>query len=115
VTLPTWERQPVLRRNYARLVRPEGKIEDIWRGWLDGALEASDEPLQVFTSQNDWNLFLQHQREIVSEWNLRNTFTECDRCFLAELKVAWEPETMRHARWRASHGHDEDFLFRAAD
>ena len=75
-------------------------------GWLEGALEASDRPLQIFRSQKQWELFLQGQREIASDWDLRNTVTANDRAFLAALKVSWEPETMRHARWRASRTSD---------
>jgi hypothetical protein len=96
--LAAWEKQPALRRNYVRLIHPDGDVEDIWRGWLEGALEASEKPLQIFTSQKDWELFLQKHRDIASDRELRNTFTEGDRRFLVELKVAWDPETMRHAR-----------------
>jgi hypothetical protein len=115
MSLPTWEKQPVLRRNYVRLLSPDGEVEDIWQGHLEAALEALDTPHQIFRSQKQWEIFLHSQRDIASGWVLRNTFTEADRRFLAELKVSWEPETMRHARGRASHGHDDDFLFTAAD
>jgi hypothetical protein len=115
MSFATWEKQPVLRRNYVRLLSPDGGVHDVWQGWLEGALEASDKPLQIFRSQKRWELFLQGQRDIADGWELRNTVTASDRAFLAALKIAWEPETMRHARWRASHGHDDDFLFKAAN
>lgn len=106
MSLPTWEKLPVLRRCYVRLLSPDGDVEDVWQGHLEAALEARDTAHQIFRSQKDWSLFLQGQRNIANGWELRNTFTESDRAFLAALKVSWEPETMRHARWRASRTSD---------
>jgi hypothetical protein len=114
MSLPTWEKLPPLRRNYLRLLAPDGTTDDVYRGDLEAALEARDTPHQIFTPK-DWESFLQGQRKIAGEWDLRNSLTDGDRRLLAELKVAWEPETMRHARWRASHGHDDDFLFVAGN
>jgi hypothetical protein len=111
MSLRVWEKLDPLRRNYVRLLSPDGKVEDVWRNHLEAALEAFDTPYQIFRSQKDWNLFLEGQKDIASGWALRNTVTANDREFLAALKIAWEPETMRHARWRTSHGHDDDFLY----
>jgi hypothetical protein len=109
--LPLWEKLPVLRRCYVRLLSPEGDVEDVWQNHLESALEALDTPHRIFRSQKDWDLFLEGQRNIASGWDLRHTITDADRRFLAALRIAWDPETMRHASWRASHGHDDDFLF----
>jgi len=59
----TWENQPVLRRNWVRLMSPEGVVRDVWRGYLEAALEASEEPLHIVArSQKQWERFLQAQR-----------------------------------------------------
>jgi len=109
--LPAWEKFGGLKRNYVRIIHPGGKVEDLWMGWLEGAMESSDKPLQIFRSQKQWETFLREQRSIATDWDLRNTLTASDRAFLAALKVSWGPRTMRRARWRASHGHDDDFLY----
>jgi hypothetical protein len=108
--LPLWESIPALRRCYIRLLSPSGDVHDVWQNNLESTLEGLDTPHRIFRSQKQWGTFLESQREIADEWDLRATFTASDRVFLAELKVVWEPKTMRHARWRASHGHDDDFL-----
>ena len=113
MSLPAWEKLPPVKPGYARLVDLEnGRHDDVLFCWLEGAMEASDRPLQILKSQKQWLQFLEWQRGLATEWNLRNTFTERDRAFLAELKILWEPETFRHARWRESHTHvhDDDFL-----
>jgi hypothetical protein len=111
MSLHEWEKLGALRPNYVRLLSRDGRVEDVWQNHLEAALESLDTPHQIFRSQKEWNLFLEGQRDIASGWALRNTFTESDRAFIAALKIGWEPETMRHARWRASHGHDDDFLY----
>jgi hypothetical protein len=110
MSLPVWEKLDALRRNYIRLLSPDGQVEDVWQNHLEAALESFDTPHQIFRSQREWELFLEEQRDIASGWALRNKFTDSDRRFLAALKIAWEPETMRHARWRMFHGNDDDFL-----
>jgi hypothetical protein len=110
MSLPTWEQLPPIRRNYVRIIHPDGKVEDIWRGWLEGTMEASDQALQIFSSQKDWILFLQGHHKIASKWDLRNTLTASDRRRLAEPKISWEPESLQPSRWRAPHEHDDDFL-----
>ena len=113
VLLPLWESIPTLRRCYIRLLAPEGDVHDVWQNNLEATLEGLDTPHQIFRSQKQWEHFLSSQRAIATDWDLRNTFTAGDRRFLDALKILWEPDTMRHASWRASHGHDDDFLFSA--
>jgi hypothetical protein len=110
MSLPMWEKLPQLRRNYLRLLAPGGTTDDVYRGDLEAALEARDTPHQIFTPK-DWEAFLQRQRKVAVDWDLRNTFTGADRRFLDSLNILWEPETFRRARWRANHAHDDDFLF----
>ena len=110
MSLQEWEKLDALRRNYVRLLSLDGRVEDVFQNHLEAALETFDAPRQIFRSQKDWNLFLEEQRDIASGWALRNKFTDADQRLLAALKIAWEPKTMRHARWRARHGHDDDFL-----
>ena len=98
MSLPTWEKLLPLRRNYLRFLAPDGTTDDVYRGDLEAALEARDTPHQIFTPK-DWEAFLQGQRKIASEWDLRHTFTDSDRAFLAELKIAWEPISMRARRY----------------
>jgi hypothetical protein len=101
MSLPTWEKLPPLKSGYARLVDLEnGRHDDVLFCWLEGAMEASDRPLQILKSQNQWLQFLEWQRGIADEWNLRNTYTERDRGFLAELKISWEPLSMRARRYQ---------------
>ena len=110
MSLPVWEKLDALRRNYIRLLSPDGQVADVWQNHLEAALESFDTSHQIFRSQKEWNLFLHEQRDIASGWALRNKLTDADLRLLAALKVSWEVETMRHARWRTSHGHDDDFL-----
>jgi hypothetical protein len=89
MNLETWQQQPALKANYVRLLSPEGEIEDIWRGYLEGALEASDEPLRMFYSQRQWKAFLAEQKELDNHWSSRHVFTAYDRVFLERGRVAW--------------------------
>lgn len=59
--LVEWEKQPRLKQNHVRLLSPEGEVEDIYRRYLEGALEGSDVPLRVFYSQKQWEEFLSEQ------------------------------------------------------
>ena len=56
--LAEWKKQPPLKSNYVRLLSPEGDVEDIWRGHLEGTLDASVEALQMFYSQKQWETSL---------------------------------------------------------
>jgi hypothetical protein len=114
MSLPAWEKLQPLRRCYVRLLDPDGDVFDIWQNHLEATLSGLNEHHEVFRSQRQWEMFLDSQRKIATDWDLRHTFTDADRRLLAELKVAWEPETFRRARRKASHGHDDDFLFSAA-
>jgi hypothetical protein len=89
MNIANWEKAPPLKMNWVRLLSPEGDIHDLWRGYLEGALEASDEPLRVFRSQQQWNAFLAQQTAVEGQWSMRETFTAFDREFLSELKVGW--------------------------
>jgi hypothetical protein len=100
MSLPTWEKLSPLRRTYIRILGPDGTTDDVYRGDLEAALEARDTPHQFFYSQEQWQAFLDHQRHIVDGWDLRNTFTDADRAFLAELKILWEPLSMRARRYQ---------------
>ncbi|MGB8801389.1 MAG: hypothetical protein WCC97_11925 [Candidatus Acidiferrales bacterium] len=110
VLLPLWESIPTLRRCYVRLLSPEGDVHDVWQNNLEATLEGLDTPHEIFRSQKQWELFLNSQRAIATDWDLRNSFTADDRRFLDALRILWEPETFRHFRWRMSHVHDDDFL-----
>lgn len=92
--LTEWKKQPPLKANYVRHLAPDGEIEDIWRGYLEGALEASDEPLQIFRSQKQWQEFLEEQRTIENHWSSRYAFTPYDRIFLERGRVAWLDDMM---------------------
>src|SRR5271155_4771479 len=89
--LPAWEKLPPLRRCYVRLLDPDGDVFDVWQNHLEATLGGLNDHHEVFRSQRQWEMFLDSQRKIASDWDLRNTFTEADRRLLAELKVAWEP------------------------
>jgi hypothetical protein len=106
-----WEQLPTLRRCYIRLLDPDGDVYDVWQNHLEATLGGLDTHHEIFRSQKQWEIFLDSHRKIAGEWDLRHTFTDADRRFLDSLKILWEPETFRHARWRASHAHDDDFLF----
>ena len=54
---------PPLRRNYVRLLSPQGIIEDVWQGNLEAALEARDSHHDIFTCQRDWDSFVQWRRD----------------------------------------------------
>jgi hypothetical protein len=54
---------PSLRRNYVRLLSPEGFIEDVWKGNLEAALEGLDQHHDIFTSQRDWDAHAQWKRD----------------------------------------------------
>jgi hypothetical protein len=118
-TIAYWLSLPRVWRGWVRVLTPNGRLLcDCRESELFGVLEIQNEP-HTFYRREEWREFLtkklrDSQRAIASDWDLRHTVTASDRVFLAELKVAWEPETFRHARWRASHGHDDDFLFGAA-
>jgi hypothetical protein len=100
VLLPLWESIPTLRRCYIRLLSPEGDVHDVWQNDLEATLEGLDTPHQIFRSQKQWELFLNSQRAIATEWDLRNTLTDADRCFLDSLKISWEPLNMRARRYQ---------------
>jgi hypothetical protein len=92
LSLPSWEKLPPVKPGYSRLVDLEsGRHDDVPFCWLEGAMEASDRPLQILKSQKQWLQFLDWQRGIADAWNLRTTFTAADRRFLDGLKILWEP------------------------
>jgi hypothetical protein len=49
-----------LRKNYVRLVDSDGDIEDVYRDYLEGALEARDTPWLVFYGNREWQEFLKN-------------------------------------------------------
>ncbi len=103
MSLPAWEKLQPLRRCYVRLLDPDGDVYDVWQNHLEAELEGLNEPHQVFRSNSEWQEFLDSQRAIASDWDLRHTLTDADRRLLAELKVAWEPHSMRTRRYQL-HG-----------
>jgi hypothetical protein len=100
MSLPTWEKLPPLRRCYVRLLDPDGEVFDVWQNNLEATLEGLNDHHRVFRSEKQWQEFLDSQRVIGGEWDLRNTLTERDRLFLAELKISWEPLSMRARRYQ---------------
>ena len=62
-TLRWNDRLPPLRRNYVRLLSPEGFIEDVYRGTLESALEGLTEPHSIFNSQREWDAHVQWRRD----------------------------------------------------
>ena len=92
--LSEWKKQPPLKSNHVRLLSPEGDVEDIWRGHLEGTLDASVEALQMFYSQKQWEIFLQGQRDLENHWSSRHVFTAYDRVFLERGRVAWLDDMM---------------------
>jgi hypothetical protein len=54
---------PPLRRNYVRLLSPAGFTEDVWKGYLESALEGLTEPHSIFASQRDWDAHVQWKRD----------------------------------------------------
>jgi hypothetical protein len=103
VSLPTWEKLPPLRRCYARLLDPDGDVFDVWQNNLEATIEGLDTHHRIFRSEKQWQAFLDSQRAIAGEWDLRHTFTEADSAFLAELKISWEHETFRRLHIPAGH------------
>ena len=100
MSLPAWEKLPPIRRCYVRLLDPYGDSFDVWQNHLEATLEGLNEPHRFFRSNTEWQAFLDSQRAIASDWDLRNTFTDADRAFLAELKIAWETLSMRARRYQ---------------
>lgn len=54
---------PPLRKNYVRLLSPEGIVEDVWQGNLEAALKAFDSHHDIFTRQRDWDSFVKWKRD----------------------------------------------------
>ena len=100
MSLPAWEKLQPLRRCYVRLLDPDGDVFDVWQNHLEATLEGLNEHHRIFRSEKEWQSFLDSQRAIASDWDLRHTLTEADRRLLAELKVAWEPLSMRARRYQ---------------
>jgi hypothetical protein len=100
MSLPAWEKLQPLRRCYIRLLAPDGDVFDVWQNNLEATLGGLDTHHEIFRSQRQWEMFLDSQRKIATDWDLRNTFTAGDRAFLAELKIAWEPISMRARRYQ---------------
>ena len=72
----------------------------MWQKNLEATLEGLYDHHEVFRSEKQWQAFLDGQRAIATEWDLRHTLTEADRAFLAELKILWEPLSMRARRYQ---------------
>ena len=87
--LPAWEQLPPLRRCYVRLLDPHGDVFDVWQNHLEAELEGLNEHHRVFRSNKEWQAFLDSQRAIATEWDLRNTLTKSDQRFLDSLKISW--------------------------
>jgi hypothetical protein len=92
VSLPTWEKLQPLRRCYVRLLDPDGDVFDVWQNHLEATLEGLNEHHRIFRSEKEWQSFLQGQRNIATDWDLRHTLTAADRRLLAELKIVWEQQ-----------------------
>ena len=99
-SLPAWEKLPPLRRCYIRLLDPDGDVFDVWQNNLEATLEGLNDHHRVFRSNKKWQAFLDSQRAIATEWDLRNTLTDADRRFLDSLKISWEPLNMRARRYQ---------------
>src|SRR5580658_2511585 len=105
--LPTWEQLQPLRRCYVRLLDPDGDTFDVWQNHLEATLEGLNEHHRIFRSEKEWQSFLDSQRAIASDWDLRHTVTNADRRFLGSLKILWEripPTPAGHTLVRASDG-----------
>jgi hypothetical protein len=48
----------------------------------------------VFRTQEEWQTFLEQQREIENHWSSRHVFTAYDRIFLEQGRVAWLDDMM---------------------
>ena len=88
-SLPAWEKLTPLRRCYVRLLDPHGDVFDVWQNHLEAELEGLNEHHRVFRSNKEWQAFLDSQRAIATEWDLRNTLTKSDQRFLDSLKISW--------------------------
>ena len=63
-TFRAWnDPHPPLRQNYIRLLSPEGYTEDVWKGYLESALEGLTEPHDIFASQRAWDAHVQWKRD----------------------------------------------------
>jgi hypothetical protein len=103
--LPAWEKLQPLRRCYVRLLDPDGDVFDVWQNHLEAELSGLNEHHRVFRSNREWQEFLDSQRAIATDWDLRHTVTDFDRHLLATLKILWEPLSMRGRRYRVYGKH----------
>ena len=85
---------------YVRLMDPFGDTYDVWQNYLEAELSGLDTHHEVFRSNREWQEFLDSQRAIANDWDLRHTVTDFDRHLLATLKIAWEPLSMRARRYQ---------------
>jgi hypothetical protein len=107
MSLPTWEKLQPLRRCYVRLLDPDGDVFDVWQNHLEATLGGLTEHHRIFRSEKEWQSFLDSQRAIASDWDLRHTVTNTDRRFLDSLKILWEripPTPAGHSLVRTSDG-----------
>jgi hypothetical protein len=82
-----WEKQSALEQGYARILYPDGNVEDVLEIYIE-AIKSCDRGLRVF-SQNEWDGFLRERRFINAQWMLRSTQTGEDTKMLTEMGIAW--------------------------